>query len=333
VVCAIDQDRTRLLGPVACWKVEVSGATAGGLAYQKPAPLPGRGLSVMLDDHCARGFCLPKETKVPSDQVALLTWNLESTKAAVLVGDEVHVFDAKTKAHEAHFSIRGDKGVTSEPTAIHWNGDGIFIEASDGTTAPVFVFKADGTPVGPIEVLGGGKDKPLLSTRNGSFLLLRPEIVAISEQGMSTLTMYEVASGKRTKLVRKLPAPACKKEELDAVWHDPNAGVAARCKDYVAKNYAHLIGADAVKGSKNLLVLLRGPRLGELAVIDAKNLAELKTIKMTWCDDAGGAPGAPGAAAAPASSSFAPSPTAAPAAAQERKAAKPKPDDPDTGGQ
>ena len=71
----------------------------------------------------------------------------------------------------------------------------------------MFVFKPDGIPVGPIEPIGGGKDKAALSTRNGSFLLLDPTHVAISEQGMTTLTIYETDTGKRTKLVRKLPAP------------------------------------------------------------------------------------------------------------------------------
>jgi len=341
VVCAIDQDRTRLLGPVACWAVAVSGDKPGAMTYQAPTPLPGRGLAVMLDDRCARGFCLPKEAKLPNDPVALMAWNLEGSKVAVLAGDDVHVFNAASKAHEASFSIRGDKGVTSEPTALDWNGDAIFVEASDGTSAPVFVFKPDGIPVGAIEALGG-KDKTPMSTRNGSFLLLDRARVGISEQGMATLTIYETDTGKRTKLVRKLPASACKKDELEAVWHDPNAGVSAKCKDYVAKNYAHLIGADAVAGTKNLLVLLRGPRLGELAVIDAKTLAERKTIKMPWCDEAGAAaPGAaaPAADAAPPTadkaSSFAPT-APAPEAAAPRKAAKPKPpktDDPDAGGQ
>ena len=342
VVCAIDQDRTRLLGPVACWTVAVSGDAPGSLTYLPPTPLPGRGLTVMLDDHCARGFCMPKDAKLPTDAVALITWNLEGSKVAVLAGDDVHIFSAATKTHESSFPIRGDKGVTSEPTAIHWNGDAIFVEASDGTTAPVFVFKPDGIPLGPIEALGG-KDKALLSTRNGSFLLLDRARVAVSEQGMTTLTVYEIDTGKRTKLVRKLPASVCKKDELDAVWHDPNAGVSAKCKDFVAKNYAHLIGADAVAGTKNLLVLLRGPRLGELAVIDAKTLAERKTIKMPWCDDAAGGGSPAGGAAAPpaaaAASGFAPSasePPPAPAPAPAKKAAaKPgkKTGDPDDGGQ
>ncbi|HET9626420.1 MAG TPA: hypothetical protein VFP84_33895 [Kofleriaceae bacterium] len=298
VVCAVDQDRTRLLGAVGCWSVDVH---SGELKYQPPAPLPGRGFAVQLDDHCARGFCLPKDAKVPTDPVAFMAWNLDNSKVAVLAGDNVHIFDAASKAHESTFSIRGDKGVTSDPTAINWAGDkngggeALFIEASDGTTSPVFAFKPDGTPIGPIEAIGSTAAKPnLLSTKNGSFMLLDTKRVAISEQGFSTVTTYEIDTGKRAKLVRKLPAGPCKKDELDASWRDPAAQVAPKCKDYITKTFSPLIGADAVAGSKNFLVLLRGPRLGELAGIDAKTLSEKKTIKMPWCDAAGGAAPAAG---------------------------------------
>ncbi|HEU4727762.1 MAG TPA: hypothetical protein VFT22_07740 [Kofleriaceae bacterium] len=327
VVCAIDQDRTRLLGPVGCWNIDVR---TGGLTYQPAAPLPGRGLSVLFDDRCARGFCLPGDAKVPNDSVALMAWNLEGSKVAVLAADTVHIFDAQSKAHESSFSIRGDRGVTNDPISIDWNGDALFVEASDGTTSPVWVFKPDGTALGPIEALGG-KDKTPLSTRNGSFVLLDHARVAISEQGFSTLTVYEIDTGKRSKLVRKIPAGPCKKDELDALWRDPSTQVSPRCKDFVAKTFSHLVGADAVAGTKNLLVLLRGPRLGELAVIDAKTLAERKTIKMPWCEG----PGADKAAGAPPAERA----SAAPAAATPKKAAKPGPkpkddaDDPDAGGQ
>jgi hypothetical protein len=325
VVCAIDQERTRLLGPVACWKVEVSGPQAGALTYQPAAPLPGRGISVMFDDRCARGFCLPKDARIPPDPVAQMVWNLEGSQVAVLAGDDVHIFDASSKAHESSFSIRGDKGVSSEPTAIHWNGDALFVEASDGTTSPVWVFKPDGTAVGPIEALGG-KDRAPLSTRNGSFVLLDRARVGISEQGFSTLTIYEIADGKRSKLVRKVPASTCKKDELEAMWRDPSAEASPKCKAFMAKSYAHLIGADAVAGSKNLLVLLRGPRLGELAVIDAKTLAEHKTIKMPWCDDGdGSAAGDDASSAAPEKAAKKPSAAS--------KASKAEADDPDAGGE
>jgi hypothetical protein len=336
VVCAIDQDRTRLLGPVGCWNIEVAGPKAGALAYQAAGPLPGRGFAVMFDDRCARGFCLPKEGKVPGDTAALMAWNLEGSKVAVLAADTVHIFDASSKAHESSFAIRGDKGVVGDPTAIHWNGDAIFVEASDPNASPVFVFKPDGTPLGAIEALGG-RDRAPLSTRNGSFMLLDRGRVGISEQGFSALTIYEVETGKRTKLVRKLPASPCKKDELDALWRDPAATLSPKCKDFVSKNYAHLVGADAVAGTKNLLVLLRGPRLGELVVIDAKTLAEKKAIKMPWCE---GGSGDKASSVAPAAS--APAADAAPERQRADKAAKkakaaPKPnaktDDPDSGGQ
>ena len=54
------------------------------------------------------------------------------------------------------------------------------------------------------------------------------------------------------------------------------------------KASGHLMGANAVMGSKSMLVLLRGDRLGEFAVLDARTLAEKKSIKMPWCDAAGG---------------------------------------------
>jgi hypothetical protein len=280
VVCAIDQDRTRLLGPVGCWTIDVR---TGELSYQAPAPLPGRGIAVMFDDRCARDYCLPKDGKVPADPVALMAWNLDGSKVAVLAGDTVHIFDASSRAHESGFTIRGDKGVANDPTAIHWNGDALFVEASDGTTSAVWVFKPDGTAVGPIEALAT-MDRTVLSTRNGSFVLLDKERVAISEHGFYAFTIYEVDTGKRSKLVRRIPEGPCKEEELDALWRDPFSSVSPKCKDFVSKNFSHLVGADAVAGTKNLLVLLRGPRLGELAVLDAKTLAERRTIRMPWCN-------------------------------------------------
>jgi hypothetical protein len=279
VVCAIDQDRTRLLGPVGCWSIAVGGDHPGALTYQPAAPLPGRGLAVMFDDRCARGYCLPKDAKVPADPVALITWNLDNSKVAVLSAGWIHVYDAASKAHESAFEL---KGLAGEPTAIHWNGEAIFVEAGDGTTSAVWGFKPDGTPTGALEPISG---KGPLSTKGGSFILLDKTRVAVSEQGMSTLTIFETDTGKRSKLVRKLPASACKKDELDALWKDPNAAASPKCKDFVTKTFSHLTGADAVAGTKNFLVLLRGPRLGELAVIDSKTLAERKAIKMQWCDD------------------------------------------------
>jgi hypothetical protein len=288
VLCAVDQSRDRLLGTVGCWKVDVANNAA--LAYQSPAPLPGRDIDVKVEKGCARGFCLPKDAK-PAD-TAHMAWNLDSTKVAVLVGDDVHIFDVASKSHESNFSIRGDKGVTNDPFAIEWVGDQLFVEGADqGSYSAVWAFKADGTAVGPLVAIGSKDGKPM-STFGGSFVVLDKNRVAVAEQGFSTVTTYEIDSGKRGKLVRKVAKAPCKADEMDAYWHSNEAAVGAKCKAALDKDYGHLVGADALAGTKNWLVVLRGARLGELAVLDSKSLAEKKVFKLAWCDQAA-APAAP----------------------------------------
>ena len=103
---------------------------------------------------------------------------------------------------------------------------------------------------------------------------------------METLTTYEVESGKRAKLVRNAKKPVCKPAELDAFWHDGDK-VSDKCKGSIEALSGHLMGATAIAGAKNFLVLFRGERLGELGVLDSKSLAEKKSIKMPWCAEGG----------------------------------------------
>lgn len=291
VVCAIDTDRARLLGPIACWKLNLQ---TGALSYQDPTPMPGRGFDVLLDDRCARGFCLPKDAKLAGAKLAHVAWNLDSTKVAVLVGDDVHLFDAATKAHQSSFTIRGDKGVSNDPTAVHFVGDMLFVEGADqGPYSAVWMFKADGTQMGPLTAIGAKDDKPM-STYHGAFAILDVNRVAIAEKGYESVTIVELATGKRAKLVRKVAKPACKAGELDQFWHDGDK-VTDRCKDGLNKIYGHLMGATTIAGNTSLLALLRNDRLGELAVLDAKTLAEKRVLRMPWCDkgDKGDAAAAP----------------------------------------
>jgi hypothetical protein len=281
LVCAIDQDRERLLGPIACWKLDV---ITGKLEYRAPDPLPGRGFSVKLDGKCARGYCLPN---APKGTVAHLARNLDGSKVAVLVDDDVHIFNAETKAHESSFSIRGDKGLTNEPKAVHFVAETILVEGADeGPYSAVWVFKSDGTQVGPITSLGGKQEKPV-STHRGSFSILDKERVAVAEKGMELLTTYNVNNGARAKLVRKMPKLACKPAELDAYWVDGDK-VTDKCRDSIVKASGHLMGGTVVAGGKSLVVLLRGDRLGQIALLDQKSLAEKSKLEMPWCDAGGG---------------------------------------------
>ena len=99
------------------------------------------------------------------------------------------------------------------------------------------------------------------------------------------MTTYEIGTGKRGKLVRKLPAlkPACKADEVDTFWRDGDK-VTDRCRDLMTKVFGPLMGANGVAGSKSLVVLLQGPRIGEIALLDPKTLAEKRAIKLPWCD-------------------------------------------------
>ena len=276
IVCAVDTDETRLLGPVGCWKVDVASAAAGGLTYQPPAPLPGHDVDVLLEQRCVRGYCMPKDVDLGDAKIAHMSWNADSTKVAVLLGDNVHLFDAGTKAHESSFSVRGDKGVVGDPVAIYFAGAAVFVASSS-----VWMFKLDGTAGGSINALGGKDVKPL-STLHGGVSVIDPKQVAIAEHGMDTFTTYEIATGKRTKAVRKPVKTSCKAAEVDAFWNDGDK-VTDKCKTSMMKASGALMGASVVMGKDNLLVLLRNDRLGELAVLDPHSLVEKKTIKMQWC--------------------------------------------------
>jgi hypothetical protein len=277
LVCAIDQDKDRLLGPVACWKLEV---TSGKLEYRKPEPLPGRGFDTKLEGKCARGYCLPNE---PKTSVVHMARNIEGTKVVVLADDEAHIFNAESKAHESAFTVRGDKGLTNNPAAVHYVGEAVFVEGKDdGPYSAVWVFKQDGTPMGAMSAIGAKDNKPI-SSHKGSFSILDKTRVAVSERGMEFLHVYDANTGARSKLVRKVPKLSCKAAELDAYWVDGDK-VTDKCKDSIAKASGALMGATVVAGGKSHVILLRGDRLGEIAIVDQKTLAEKSKLDMPWCD-------------------------------------------------
>jgi hypothetical protein len=281
-VCAIDDDKTRLLGPIACWKVNTD---TGALTAAGRAPLPSHGFDAKLADGCTRGLCLPADAKKPGDDLVHLAWNTDGTKAAMLAGDDVHVYDAGTKQQTGTFSIRnGDKGLSNDPVQIYFVADHVFVIGADpGPSSAVWEFKLDGTPIGAIEPIGS-KDGTPINLSGGSFSVLDKSRVGASEQGATTLTTVEVDNGKRTKLVRNVRRPPCKPAELDSYWLATKDKIGPSCQAALDKDFAPLVGAGMIAGTKSFVVLLRGPRLGEIALLDNRTLAEKRAIKLPWCD-------------------------------------------------
>jgi hypothetical protein len=276
ILCALDEDQSRMLGPVGCWKINLA---TGDLEYKGTDLPPGRGVWVKLEESCARGYCL-KDTKSTK---ALIAKDLEGKKVAVLAGDDVHLFDAESKEEASTFTIRGEKGLTNDPKGLVFIGEHVAVEGADeGPYSAVWVFKTDGTQLGPVTMLGGKEEKPV-STYKGSLSILDKNRIAVADHGTETLTTYQLDNGARGKLVRKLKGkPACKASELDAYWHEGDK-VTDKCKDSLEKLYGSMMGATLVAGAKNNLALLRGDRLGDLGVLDPKSLEEKKAIKLQWC--------------------------------------------------
>jgi hypothetical protein len=281
VLCAVDTDASRALGPVGCWKVDLKNMGTGSvpLIAQDAVPQPGHDIVAQIHDGCAMGFCTPgKNAAAPT---AHLSWNADGKQVAMLVGTDVHIFDATSKAHVSTFGVTGDKGVTGTPTALHFVGDSVVVEGGDDAPG-AWVFKADGNPTGPIMALGG-KDEKQINIKHGSFSVLDPNKVALADHGMDTFTVYEIGTGKRTKAVHKPAKLACKPAEVEAYWADGDK-VSDKCKDSIAKATGPWVGATAVLGAHSLLFVMKGDRLGELAIVDPKTLVETKkALKMQWC--------------------------------------------------
>ena len=268
-ICAIDADRDSLLGVAGCWNVDLTGSK---LAYIEPAPLPARGFARRLDGKCVDGFCLPDE---PKGKTAQLAWSPDGKQVAMLADRKIHLFDAASQAHESAFSVEQS---ADSVTAIHHMGTHVIVQAKDGA----WVYEPDGTQVGPITA---DKSETPLSTSTGGLALLDSTRVAIGEHGFEEMTIVDLASGTKTKVVRK-PATKlkCKPAELEAFWTDEDSdSVGADCRASLTATLEPLVGATLIAGSKNFLALLRGDRAGQLAVIDSKTLVETRAISLPWC--------------------------------------------------
>jgi hypothetical protein len=281
LVCATDRDASRLLGNIACWKL--GDLSTPSLDYLDPQPLPGRNVTVNPDGRCARGYCIPPGNEL--GERLHMAWNVDGSKVVVIAANTAHIFDSTSRTRESGFSIVGeDTGVSNAVSAVYWVGDTIFVQGNDaGPASYVWLFKVDGTPKGPLKALGG-KERTI-NLYGGSLSILDGNRVAVAERGFSTVTIYEVDSGKRSKIVRAVAGNPCSAGEIDTFWTE-SGEVSAKCKTFMTKNYEHLIGADVVSGRVNLLALLRGPRLGELVVLDINNLRERDRFKLPWCDPA-----------------------------------------------
>jgi hypothetical protein len=287
ILCAMDNDPDRLLGAAGCWTIDLG---AGGLTFRNRNAIPGRGYHAKIEGGCVRGFCLPKDQEVSADKPALIAWSLDASQAAVVAGDQVHLFAADSKELAKSIALRdpahGDKAMSGDATGLWFLGDTVFLQGGEAGASSIWMYKADGSAAG--QLMGLGKGNAAVSMGHGSFSILDKDRVAVAERGFSTLTIFEVASGKRSKLVRKVSAGPCKSAQVESYFSAEPGELPAKCVAHLKKTYEHFKGTTMVAGSKNFLGALGSDRVGELAVIDSKNLSEKRAIQLPWCES--GAP-------------------------------------------
>lgn len=324
ILCAMDRDPARLLGAAGCWTIDLG---AGGLAFRDRNAIPGRGFHAAIDPgNCVRGYCLPKDQEVAADRPALIAWNLDGKQTAVVAGDHIHLFDAESKELSKSIALRdpaqGDKVMPGEAAGVWFLGDMLFLQGGEEGASSIWMYKTDGSAAG--QMMGLGKGNAPVAMGHGSFSVLDKDRVAVAERGFSTLTIFEVASGKRSKLVRKVSPGPCRSNQVESFFSPEPGDLPAKCLAHLKDTYDHFKGTTMVAGSKNFLGALTGERVGELAVIDSKNLSEKRAIKLPWCE--GGEPAAKGMlnkeAAEPASDEASESITEDPDAGGQGKAKK-----------
>ena len=239
----------------------------------------------------ARGASACRRTRrLPADKVAHMSWNLDGTKVAVLVGDDVHLFDAASKAHAVERSrsaaTRASPNDRSRSTS---SATTIFVEGADqGPYSAVWAFKADGTPVGPITGIGGKDEKPI-STTTGLVLAARQEPRRARRAGLPTrheLRDRRPASAQARAQARQArrASPTSSTRSGRTATRSPTS---ARTRS--TKAFGPLIGATAVAGQQEpaRAAARRPPRRAR--VLDPKTLAEKKAIKLPWCERRRGA--------------------------------------------
>jgi hypothetical protein len=278
VLCASDADGTRALGIVGCWQVSV---TDGDLSYVGTKPLPGRSVLARPDGRCVRGYCLP--TASSPGEVVDIAWSTSGGEVAVNTRGQapaIHIFSSDDRSHKRAIALAdGEAAIAGRPEGLLFVGDTIYVAAmTEEPSTSVWSFRTDGSALGQVKQLG---DKASVSLLGGSAMVFGEGNVAFSEHGLTTLTTVEQATGKRIRIVRKTKKGPCKATELDGYF--AGATVSARCKDHLDTHFEPFVGATMVPGKNNHLVLLRGSRLGEFAIVDGKTLEEKKQLPAQWC--------------------------------------------------
>ena len=283
-LCAYDmQDAPAGLG---CWTVD---AAKGALSASTTTGLPGHGRRVRADAAgCIDGFCVASGAAPPEPR--LFAVSSSGTHAAMLDDEAVHVFDVRTKMRTVSIKLSDPQAsdttnVSNVPVRLLFVDDTIFVVGSDaGPFIGVWQFKADGRRLGRIvRNTQSGADGETFNVFQGSVSLLGAGHIALTDAGLRSMLVVPIGEGK-PRLIRRTTASApCSKTHMERMA-EGDLTLPAACRAVVRRQFEPYFDASLVQlASGDFLVALTGPAQGELALLDARTLAEKRRIKPAKC--------------------------------------------------
>jgi hypothetical protein len=265
VLCAVP-DRG---APSACWKVELADgfSPAGALTPRRAAPLPGQALTARPGD----AVLAPYPYASAGDAPVQLAFSDDGEALAIRSGDRIRTYDASSPRPLHEIALAHEPGLAWG--ALHWIGHTIFVEGTRDGALGVWAFDARDEGAEILAPATTGRWHPAGST----FVALDLLRVGIAAPGLASLTVYDL-----TALHSTARPPA--RDRSGALAPIVTGTVVRRaCPAPPCDDDPSYTGADLVAGTRSLVALLRGPRLGEIAVLDPATLAERRTIQLPWC--------------------------------------------------
>ena len=173
------------------------------------------------------------------------------------------------------------------PTAIHWVGDAMFVEGTDGTTSARLGVQARRHAGRPDR--GARRQGPASRSRPQRLVLASSTRtrVAIAEQGFSTLTIYEVDTGKRAQ-ARPQDAEAGPPARPTSSTRSGRSGdkVTDKCKESLEQELRRTWSVPTPSPAQELRSCCCAARgsASSRVLASARRSPRRRAIKLPWCE-------------------------------------------------
>jgi hypothetical protein len=258
---------------VGCWGVDANGK----LSARPAIPVPGASRGIARGTTCHDGMCWPPAQMGPL-QLARLVMHPDGKRAAVLVGNNVSVYDVASKKPISRFRLRknpgdapGEHEITNHPVDLFVVGETAFVLGVDVIPgAGLFPYSLQGKALGPeyAGVFLGG-------------VAIDEHKLVLNDTALTELTILDGLDADQARTItRNVPEGPCKLSDDPEILlrQDGYKPGTDKCQDYMLKHYTPYVGATIVSHGKGFI----GLGNIELFTLDG-NLVETRRVKLAVC--------------------------------------------------